>query len=505
MPPATTRPSYPSISYYIVLCFLIGPVYAAIPFSWAFVLYSMLTGSLWSYCPTKKLAFLWASVEVVFSIYYYALSRRVMASPPPPPAGVEVLQAAFARVLKTEMVGVPEVDSSLHQSSSIPSPLESVEQLDFDDPRAKDFRNYMCTWFHKKPWSEIHSRELHQWLYWSSFNAHLPPDSELSAAHKIILDQCTKAIEKRAGATIKHGSNPTCKPMLPTLDPVVVQPRPLIFYALIWMANYYLRLSLNFEWGVIHDKCGNFEYLVRVPVGTKEEIGRPFVFLHGLGLGVLQYHQLIRMFFTVLPSRPILIPLQPHISQDIFHPRFLEPLSGRESVEGLTAAIHKLGWEDSGVDILSHSNGTFFHSWMLKAKPEFVKRSCFVDPVTFCSWEGDVCYNFIYQRCVTGVELLMRYYVGAELGVVNVLQRHFDWSKNLLWFEEIPNATDPRKAAFFMGGQDAIVDSERVRRYLRSHGVRKGLWFDPKGRHGQALIKGGEGMRQVVNWLLDDN
>jgi hypothetical protein len=43
-----------------------------------------------------------------------------------------------------------------------------------------------------------------------------------------------------------------------------------------------------------------------------------------------------------------------------------------------------------------------------------------------------------------------------------------------------------------------------VKRYLRFHGVRKGLWFNPKGRHGQALIAGGEGMQRVVSWILED-
>lgn len=97
---------------------------------------------------------------------------------------------------------------------------------------------------------------------------------------------------------------------------------------------------------------------------------------------------------------------------------------------------------------------------MLKSFPEFIKRSCFVDPVTFCSWEGDVCYNFIYQPCVTGFELLIRYFVGTELGVANLLQRHFDWLSNTLWFEEIPNACDPQRALYVMGGKDSILDSK---------------------------------------------
>lgn len=53
----------------------------------------------------------------------------------------------------------------------------------------------------------------------------------------------------------------------------------------------------------------------------------------------------------------------------------------------------------------------------------------------------------------------MKYFVGSELGVVNFLQRHFDWNANALWYEEIPNARDSSKAMFFLGGKDAIVDA----------------------------------------------
>jgi hypothetical protein len=91
----------------------------------------------------------------------------------------------------------------------------------------------------------------------------------------------------------------------------------------------------------------------------------------------------------------------------------------------------------------------------------------------------DLCYNFIYRRCTTvrpnsvttlvnrglcigvfqGLELVMKYFVGMELGVANFLQRHFDWSANALWYEQIPNARDPSKTMFFLGGKDAIVDA----------------------------------------------
>lgn len=117
---------------------------------------------------------------------------------------------------------------------------------------------------------------------------------------------------------------------------------------------------------------------------------------------------------------------------------------------------------------------------MLKAHPEMVTSSCFVDPVTFCSWEGDACYNFIYRPCTTvsvvvsfflkahfsiahfllqGTELIMRYFVSTELGVANLLQRHFDWSANALWYEDIPNARDASKSLFVIGGKDSIMNA----------------------------------------------
>lgn len=101
------------------------------------------------------------------------------------------------------------------------------------------------------------------------------------------------------------------------------------------------------------------------------------------------------------------------------------------------------------------------------------------------------------------MDLLVRYFVGSELGVANLLRRHFDWSSNALWYEEIPNACDPSKTFFVLGGKDEIINSERVKKYLTSHGVRKGLWMDPTGVHGQALLSNSAGHTAVMCWLKE--
>jgi len=95
----------------------------------------------------------------------------------------------------------------------------------------------------------------------------------------------------------------------------------------------------------------------------------------------------------------------------------------------------------------------------------------------------------------------MRYFVGTELGVANTIQRHFDWSANTLFFEDIPRGLDPDSTAFFLGGKDAIVNSLSVKNYLHSKGVKKGLAFNPDGRHGQALLANDQMLQDIINWL----
>ena len=56
--------------------------------------------------------------------------------------------------------------------------------------------------------------------------------------------------------------------------------------------------------------------------------------------------------------------------------------------------------------------------------------------------------------------MLMNYFVCSEIGVVNFLHRHFDWSASSLWYEELPHEKDPSRLMFVLGGKDFIVNSD---------------------------------------------
>ncbi|QRV73174.1 alpha/beta hydrolase family protein [Ceratobasidium sp. AG-Ba] len=464
--------------------------------------------------------FTYCTIETIFCIYHLIVAQRLRAKPSVlPQYDLHHLRNLFTRILQTGLApAYPDDDGDIEDEAAGDrpgSPAEAIDRLEWDDPRAVDFRQRLRTWFHKEEWSSISREAMLSWLAWSCFNA--PYEVAIQRpANELVLREALDMLEKRSGSKLRSevevALSKQSKPVQPlrlTLDPIDIIGRPALCYAVTALANLAFRAYLKRKFGVVHGKFGKLDYFLRMPIISSDEAREPIVFMHGLGIGPAQYSMFISCILREFPNRPVLVPLQPHISQSIIHPGHLECLSKTELVSSLRGLLQELGWAQAddeksseyNITFMSHSNGSVPHAWMLKTYPQLLRRNCFVDPVTFCLWEGDVCYNFVYKRPTNGLDILMRYFVGTELGVANHIQRQFDWSANSLWFEEIPAARDPARSAFFIGGKDSIIDGERVRRYLRSHGVRKGVRFDPEGRHGSALIAGSEGLDSVMTWL----
>ncbi|KAJ7068340.1 hypothetical protein C8F01DRAFT_605353 [Mycena amicta] len=497
-------------SFYVVALFLL-PLRAVAPLAWTFVIYSLLWGNV------SSSKFFLAACEALFYLYYCYLSQLASRPWKHGTGNLAQLQIAYTRVLKAGLANLPEDGSEAHRPGS---PTQTITQLKPDDPRSIDFRNMLRTWFGRVPFSQIRRLEVKRWIYWSIFNKDLP--DTISPSHQDVLDDALRLLEMRLGTKVTEGSNPKILPMRLTLDKVQISARPFFLYVLIFSVNWVLGKWYAWRHQLCHGTHNGLEYLLYVPEDWDIQTGpRPTVFLHGLGFGLLGYHPMLMDLRHHFRDRPLLVPLQPHISQNIFHPKFLDPLCRQDLADQISGLMHKLGWVDlsssdedlsreaglaranRGVTMLSHSNGSYLHAWCLKGYPELISRSCFADPAALCLWEGDLCYNFLYRTPVTGMELVMRYIVGTELGTAALLFRNFDWSANSLWYEDIPDARDPSKAFFLLGGNDAIVNAARVKRYLTSHGVQKGLWYDPHGQHGDSIARGSKGHTLVLEWLRD--
>ena len=193
----------------------------------------------------------------------------------------------------------------------------------------------------------------------------------MPATHRHAIEEAVELIEMRSGSKIPEGSNPAVTPMLLTIDDVHISFRPLLWYAFVAVGHIFAHKFLEHHWDVEFGVHGGVEYMVRVPENWDPENPktRPIVFLHGLGLGLSHYIMLITRLLRRFSDRPLLVPIQPHVSQRIFHDAFVRPLGRRAAVEGLVGAMRKhrfvpeddgsyeatIGEPTTGVTVLSHS------------------------------------------------------------------------------------------------------------------------------------------------------
>lgn len=334
-------------------------LWSIIPFSWLFVLSvgAARLDARYQFLPTKLRAalpslagyhivslighilFAYCLVEVVFSIYHYILIRQAQRLLPPHVHDHEFLRGVMRRALGSGMASAypsrhangdapsskqtngyalrskksaAELQPPSAAHSRTPSPLPSrpaspsqfcpVDQLDFDDPRASDFRENIRMWFHNCPWTEIHHDNVIEWLSWSLFGMDVldmqaaDAESMRSGSKKELkqdlLDECMEMIQNRAGMRLPAGKNPRVKVIRLTLDPVTVSSRPFLIYALAGLGCWAVQRALcrkGFKHGRARRPNG-MEYLVRIPPGWKSEDSdhaRPLIFLHGLGIGEL--------------------------------------------------------------------------------------------------------------------------------------------------------------------------------------------------------------------------
>lgn len=204
-------------------------------------------------------------LQVLFSIYHLYLGQRISRISPSGQGDISEIQKAFKRLLKTGLAALP-VDGGDEESMHTlrpGSPDETISQLEHDDPRAMDFRNCLRTWFRKATWSSIRLREVQKWIFWSIYNADMPPFEQLPTAQQTTINEALEQFKMRTGSDFPEGSNPQYSPMCLTVDPVKIHWRPLFFYILVAIVNRYLKGWFMDKYNIKHGSHEGLEYVLR--------------------------------------------------------------------------------------------------------------------------------------------------------------------------------------------------------------------------------------------------
>jgi hypothetical protein len=124
-----------------------------------------------------------------------------------------------------------------------------------------------------------------------------------------------------------------------------------------------------------------------------------------------------------------------------------------------------------GACFVAHSLGTAVVSWMLHSKQHkhLVATSVLIDPVTFLLCIPKVCASFVHPdpKCVS--TYLSSFLLAKELYISNALSRHFNWSWNAVFLEDLPGAWEKEEfAENDLTPRYVAIESEARNRKLRT-------------------------------------
>ena len=188
----------------------------------------------------------------------------------------------------------------------------------------------------------------------------------------------------------------------------------------------------------------------------------PVLFIHGIGAGMRTYTGFLRDFIQADETRDgqtgiIAIELM-QISMRIT--KGMPPRS--EMLAEILKILQHHGWDR--FTIMGHSYGTIIATHILEHLKDTgrVGPMVLVDPVTLSIHWGGIPYNFLYRLPRKASEWQLHYFISTEMCVAHSITRRFDWSKNVLWKDEMRGRT----IMIALAGEDIIMDTFALQDYL---------------------------------------
>eukprot|EP00930_Biecheleria_cincta_P096243 TRINITY_DN88114_c0_g1_i1.p1 TRINITY_DN88114_c0_g1~~TRINITY_DN88114_c0_g1_i1.p1 ORF type:complete len:526 (+),score=61.93 TRINITY_DN88114_c0_g1_i1:82-1659(+) len=369
--------------------------------------------------------------------------------------------------------------------------MGTVEQCAaFSKDTARSAEEWLQLWFLGAQVDDIYRDNLREEFAWAFFTRML---EEMDIADQQLLESMVDECERQFGFNFKPGYNPAVRGIRINFDPLNVWSHPLSYYASIRALSTGSRQYMRFLGFSYHP--GRYEgvpfyhvgapchpgQLIKDGVAVSRSKRPPVVFIHGLGPGLAPYLFFIRRLAS---THECFVLELPEISQ--------VGVETAPTPQGLADALADMlashGHKDAC--FIAHSYGTVELSWVLRHRPEIVRKAIFLDPVCFLLSQPDVAFNVLYRKPHNWFMTLVGNTVAWELYTANTLKRHFMWYNNVCWLDELPE-----QVVVALSSHDDICDSHMVRDYLKEH-QRNGkrsqdeldlLWFDGF-LHGEFLL-----------------
>lgn len=358
-----------------------------------------------------------------------------------------------------------------------------------------DPEKFLSGWFRGARPEEIGREELRRFLDWAFWDGRAKLGKEGEDYEE--MEEYFGKIEKMMRRPFAEGKG-KAKALRLTLDPVEMECRTLVWYALMMLADTVTHISMLWA-GFAYFKTLPTSLLIFPPrplatcsiqkspspnisFWLKPHTSRtrlPVLYIHGIGIGLINQTTFLRALDSKLNGDAtlrsqdgnvgILVLEIPQISS-----RLAQPLLPRENfLDELTLLLDSANF--SRFVLASHSYGSVPHTHILNHAPlaDRIAGSLLIDPVTLLLHMPDVAYNFTARQPRHTNEWELWYFASRDPGVASTLGRHFFWFENLLWRDHLLSLVqrDGMKVTASLASDDLIVDTEAVRTYLSENVV----------------------------------
>eukprot|EP00659_Diplonema_papillatum_P018223 gene18223-28079_t len=303
----------------------------------------------------------------------------------------------------------------------------------------RNVREFLEGWFVGSKLEDISFEDFANWCSWAFFNLErkdLLPEDEAE------LEETIAWYSSQIHWVFPHTSSKErrfCTRL--SLDPVQVKHRPFIAYVVTSLMMYSGLLSIRLlgfrkcHRRGVNNNSVDVHYRKGDPAAAKATCKStlPIVFIHGIGIGFIHYAAFLR---TLPTDVDVYLVEWPHVSMKLV---FEGPSSISSTVTTLRDIVVGDGHGKTGACFVGHSLGSTAVAWMLhdKSSKSLVKSAVFLDPVNFVLFDPAIAYAFMHRPPNTVMQLLIHYFVSRELFIAHTLSRHFSWSHNALFLEDL--------------------------------------------------------------------
>ena len=270
-----------------------------------------------------------------------------------------------------------------------------------------------------------------------------PPDlhRSYSDASDVEAAALRDALPPPMSVQIHPGFNPNTRCMRLIIDPFHYQHRPLALYGFVYAVHGLYGLYLTRGCGYRFYSFSSLKYFHRPPADPTAPVKSTLVFVHGISNGLSSYARFIHRL-NHSGNRHVFLMVLPFISMNLVE----RVPTAKDTVEALKTAFirHTSPEPDASpparppkVIFIGHSYGSLLASWFVKCYPHMLLSVVLVDPICFLLFTPHLCFNFLYRPPVTPMHHMLNFFVARELHIAHTLHRHFFWTVNVLWVEDL--------------------------------------------------------------------